>query len=99
MTQASEQVSKRNTKTSLASLNRRFLGSAYVAVLGVWCILAPRLELLAFLKNDPQLNYLWFYTDLVGLTLNIFGIFSVYYYYQRLNGRFKRLEALGEHLW
>lgn len=99
MTQESEQSVKRNKKTSLASLNRRFLGSAYLAVLGAWCLLAPRLGLLAFLKNDPNLNSIWFYVDLAGLTLNIFGLFSAYYYYHRLKGRFKRLEVLGEHNW
>lgn len=99
MDQIAAQPPKSNKNISLASLNRRFLASAGLAVLGAWGLLAPRLDLFLFLKDDPGLRHIWFYVDVAGLTLNIFGLFSVYYYYQRLKKRFKRLEVLGEQYW
>jgi hypothetical protein len=85
---------------SIRQLVRRLTFYFFLALLGSWGLLAPRLF---FFRANPSLKAFasdtWLYLDMAFLALVIFGVFMVFYNNSILKPRLQRLIDLGEAQW
>jgi hypothetical protein len=85
-------------RPSLKQLFRRLTFYFFLALLGSWGLLAPRL-LIFHLEPARQTSVIWLYLDLTSLALVIFSVFMILYNNALLRPRLERLIDLGEAQW
>ena len=86
-------------QTLLSKLFRRLVWSAFLAVIGSWGIIIPRLS--AFEQYCPYTIPVEYklYIDVSAFSLAILGLLFFLYYTRALGWRLRRLDALGEASW
>jgi hypothetical protein len=83
---------------SLRQLVRRLLFYFFLALLGSWGLIIPRLFIL-HLEPVERTSMVWLYLDLASLALVIFSVFMIFYNNAILKPRLQRLIDLGESQW